>query len=583
MKVLRSAQDNNLQVNTKLHEPACFGETSVLSDPRVGAQANDANCSVHTIESQPALLIVARATAKKLLKHRVFADRQEKAGVVLSLLNSTPQIEEVSDFKAAILRLPKDEQHYWIGTLYTLLLPAAVRRKQATYFTPPFIADAVLELVTQAGFKVGEHRVLDPAAGGAAFLSTLAGRGLRAGVAPSEIIRRIKGIELDSGLAQISAALIADRLGVRSPANVIRVQDALTVPARSSYDLVVANPPYGRITANDLPDDGWKRVAHSGHINKYAVFTELCLRHAKVGGIVALVLPSSFRAGPFYDRIRSFVRSQGEVLAIASVPERQGVFADVAQDISVLILRKGAAHSQKALVSFPVLTPERAETEKIMRTLPEASGDPWPLPVEGDSYVGGAVLADYGATIRAGYFVWNREADRLVTRSRKRTFPLVWAKNVKAGELCRPAGKTGAKMDFVRFDTESSAIVRKPAAVIQRTTNDKQPRRLIAAAVDPDIVTKWGGFVTENHTIVLTCKRASDIPLVVSLLNTKAVDDRYRRVSGTASISVKLLREIDLPRPEIFRAELKRHGGDAEAAAQKAYTLSRPNKGPDDG
>lgn len=559
--------DSNLQFEPELFRPEEIDSRKDIVKP----ERED--------ESHSKFLNLARSTVKKLKLQSNLSSHQEKARVVLSLLKSASRQIEIEEFKEAISDLTKDEQHYWIGTLYTLLLSPKDRRNQAAYFTPPYLANAVLDLAIQAGFQLHQHRVLDPAAGGAAFLSTVAGRAQEEGVRPSDILRRLRGIELDPGLAQISETLIADRLALTKRANVIRVQDALTIQTRSSYDLVIANPPYGRITAKDLPNENWKKVSYSGHINKYAVFSELCLRHAKKGGIVALVLPSSFRAGPFYDRIRSYIRSNAEILAIASVPEREGVFADVAQDVSVLVLRKGSPHPGKALVPFPVLRRQQDTSKIEVRSLPKNLGASWPFPVDGDSYVGGAVLTDYGATIRAGYFVWNREFDRLTTRSSKNAYPLIWAKNVRAEQMCWPMGKNGTKTDFVKFTNESTAILRTHAAVLQRTTNDKQPRRIIASMVDPKVVEQWGGFVTENHTIVLTCERAEDLSLIVSLLNTKAVDDRYRRVSGTASISVQLLREIDLPRPDVFRRELRRHKGNAEAAAESAYVNPEKNVG----
>jgi len=105
---------------------------------------------------------------------------------------------------------------------------------------------------------------------------------------------------------------------------------------------------------------------------------------------------------------------------------------------------------------------------------------------------------------------------------------------------------------------------------MQRTTNDNQPRRLVVATVDPLVQRKWGGFVSENHTIVLTADDACKLDLAVRLLNTAAVDQRYRRVSGTAAVSVTLLRQLDLPTPAAFAAALA-YTDDAEAAATQAY------------
>ncbi|WP_323690488.1 hypothetical protein [Rhizobium sp. AN95] len=85
------------------------------------------------------------------------------------------------------------------------------------------------------------------------------------------------------------------------------------------------------------------------------------------------------------------------------------------------------------------------------------------------------------------------------------------------------------------------------------------------------LIAPWKGFVSENHTIVLSGSDAADLDLLVSLLNTKAVDERYRAVSGTATVSVTLLRELDLPSPHAFRAALQRTN-DIEEAAVIAYS-----------
>lgn len=524
-------------------------------------------------KSTPAPIDVTILKAARLAAQRVrprhSATAEARAALCLTLLRDAAH-PALASFKELISSLPIDERHYWVGTLYTLLLPPKVRREQAAYFTPPLVAEAVLSLVIEAGFDPARHSVLDPAAGGAAFLSTIAGRKLALGIAPAEAAKQLHGYELDAGLAEISIGLISDRLGTKASRKLITVRDALTAVARPVYGLVVANPPYGRITPDDLSDIRWQKVAQSGHINKYAVFADLALRSAAPGGFVALVIPSSFRAGPYYDRLRFHLRSQAQILSIGTIASRDGMFADVAQDISVLIMRKGAPHDASRPVAFPVVPPQPNLTVRTAK-LPADAKKPWPTPVAADRHVGGATLADYDVEVRTGYFVWNREKSRLVESNPGNAYPLIWAKNVKAGCLCSPAGKHGEQIDFVTFANKSTAIIRSPAAVLQRTTNDLQSRRLVAAVVDPAVTKEWGGFVTENHTIALIGKSQARLRLVVALLNTKAVDDRYRKVSGTAAISVTLLRGLDLPLPDRFQAALE-SSGDAEAAAKLAYS-----------
>jgi hypothetical protein len=129
------------------------------------------------------------------------------------------------------------------------LLSDQQRRDQAAYFTPPYLANAVLDLASEFGFGLTTHTVLDPAAGGAAFLSTIAGRMAAAGVDNDSICSRLEGAEIDPGLARISRALLAERLKIRKTSAVkIAAMDALNASWENAFDLVVANPPYGRRT-----------------------------------------------------------------------------------------------------------------------------------------------------------------------------------------------------------------------------------------------------------------------------------------------------------------------------------------------
>ena len=490
----------------------------------------------------------------------------------LELLSESPVEDRFCWFRESLQELPVEERHYWIGTLYTLMLPVSTRRAQATYFTPPLVAKEVVDLVVEAGFDICSGKVLDPAAGGAAFLSTLAGRMKRAGMESEDIVSRLDGIEIDEALTRLSHGLIEKHLEIDLVNEVVQTGDALVGQREATYDLVIANPPYGRVPRDQLSGEQWRRVAYPGHVNKYALFAELAFRLTKAGGLVALVIPSSFKAGPLYDRLREFVRETSEVIAIASIEGRDGVFIDVIQDISVLVARKGKPHKADSIVQFPVIGSECTSNVAVEGCLPVDARGAWAVPAMDCSSIGGATLGDYGVKARAGYFVWNRERDRMIKEGEAPSaYPLIWARNIQRDKLCRPVGKDGESKDFVKFERDSRAILRKPLAVMQRTTNDKQPRRLIAAMVDPGVVAEWGGVVTENHTIVLTADDRERLELVVGLLNSAAVDSRYRRVSGTASVSVLLLRELDLPTPEAYEAALDAKDGDAEAAAEAAY------------
>lgn len=524
--------------------------------------------------SKRELLILTRKAAASLREHASTATK--RLGLCKQLLKGKTTHKDLQPLLDKIARLTIDERHYWIGTFYSLLLPATARRSQAVYFTPPHLAKSIVSLVCKQGFDLRHHTAIDPAAGGAAFLSTLAAEMRSQKARTDSILERLHGIEIDSGLARLSEALIGNRIGaIIDNGSIVKIGNSLSLRDLGTYDLVLANPPYGRVSLSDYPEKKWQEVCNSGHINKYALFAQLSFKLAKPGGIVALVLPSSFIAGPLYDRLRSFLRANGEILAVGLVADRKDVFADVAQDVSVVIARAGTAHKFETPVAFGHFTGLQPFKAYSAAKLPWRTGDRWTLPANSAGLaIGGATLEDYGAAVRSGYFVWNREQERLKTHSRSGlTVPLVWAENVRAGKFCLPKSRDREGTDFVRFPEESPAIIRSDAIVMQRTTNSRQPRRLIAARISPSIVKKWGGFVSENHTLTIMAKDIETLDTLCLLLNSAAVDARYRQLSGTASISVKLLREMDLPKPEALRQALLKYKN-KEIAVEAAYAAS---------
>jgi adenine-specific DNA-methyltransferase len=493
--------------------------------------------------------------------------------------------ERLAKFAQILQTLPTDHRHYWIGTFYTLLLPKEQRRHQSAYFTRPEIARHLLRLLEDQGTDFTKARVLDPAAGGAAFLSMVAARMKELGCTTRNILSRIKGIEIDPKLAELARLLVADRLGVaKVPKSTVVVGDALKVRLTKKFDLVLANPPYGRVSPDKLRNEDWSMVCHPGHINLYALFIDLCLRRTKTGGRIGFVIPSSFIAGPLYCKLRSSIRQRSHVKLIGHVECREEFFLDVMQDISLLILhRKAQARpTQPALsnsVAFGRVDASGQWNASPPFNLPDKESDGWVLPSAKGTSRGGATLSDYGCKVSAGYFVWNRETGRMRKKILQRGLwvPLFWACNIRANVRCWPNAKDGKGTDYVRFDEESPAILRGRAILLQRTTNTKQSRRLIAGLVEPD-VSLSKGYVSENHTIVVRPLDANtDLQLVCRLLNSASVDRRYRQISGTASISTLLLRDLDLPSPESLRAALAK-SNDFEEAVERAYTLGDSKK-----
>jgi len=67
---------------------------------------------------------------------------------------------------------------------------------------------------------------------------------LACGSSAESILKRLRGVEIDPGLAMLSEALIANRIEHHvKKGSLVSVQDSLRMTVRKTYDLVIANPP----------------------------------------------------------------------------------------------------------------------------------------------------------------------------------------------------------------------------------------------------------------------------------------------------------------------------------------------------
>jgi adenine-specific DNA-methyltransferase len=500
--------------------------------------------------------------------------------------------------------LPGDDRHYWIASLYALLMPKTQRRRLAAFFTPPHLAQHAIDVMIEAGIQLGRHRILDPASGGAAFLVPLAARiaasgherGLRAKTILQQIETTLHGVEIERGLADLSHSLLADLLcaetesaGVKVPGLVQRANTLALKRPDTLYDAVIGNPPYGRILRPSAAIlKRYRPVIAEGYVNLYALFVEQALQWVRPGGVICLIIPISFVGGPYFAGLRKRILQAASVLRLDLIDKRSDVFLDVLYDLCVIVLRRHGGLGHAVTPKSTLLRVGEPDVELGRIDLPSTPNSRfWVLPDGENSALfrpGFVTLADYGYLAKTGYFVWNREKHRyrIGKRPRANEVPLFWAHNVRANLQCVPQDGDEGAIGFARIPSSSSALVHSDAVILQRTSNRRQKRRLIAATVRQANAIGGRGFITENHTIIIVPDAAKQqtLPLrmVCRLLNTAAVDMRFRRISGSVSVSTKALRDLPLPAAtDVQKFFSKRGCGDDEAAAA-AYTASAARK-----
>jgi adenine-specific DNA-methyltransferase len=480
-------------------------------------------------------------------------------------------------FGESAAQQPVTQAAYHLSLLYSGLLAADWRAKHGIYYTPPAVAERLLEQADGAGMDWARACVLDPAAGAGAFLVPAALRILAclSNCAPAIVVQninaRLRGFELDAFAAWLAEVFVeAAVLEVvvasgRRIGNIVEIRDSLVDPIpEGRFDLVVGNPPFGKVRLSVEQRARFSRSLY-GHANLYGIFTDLAIRLARTDGLVSFLTPSSFLAGEYFKNLRGLLGREAPPLELDFVALRKGVFEDVLQETVLATYRKGGPRT-KARVNFiqpqqnNVIRPELAGHF----TLPRDPGAVWLLPRHGDerSLVKRMRhmpdrLADWGYSVRTGPLVWNRYKRQLSDVSGARTVPLIWAECVSSsGRFVFRWERKNHKPFFRIEESDAWLLVRTPCVLLQRTTAKEQARRLIAAEMPVAFLTMHGAVTVENHLNMLVPMTSKPLvpPSLLSLfLNSAAADRAFRCISGSVAVSAYELESLPLPSAVAFR------------------------------
>jgi adenine-specific DNA-methyltransferase len=466
---------------------------------------------------------------------------------------------------------------YMAGEIYTALLPAKFRTHHGVFYTPPALTARLMNLASQAGVEWAKAHVLDPGCGGGAFLTPVALKMVEAlgGKDPrcllDHVSTHLRGFELDPFSAWMSQVLLESALidlcraaGKRMP-RIVKICDALLAePGRDPVDLVIGNPPYGRVTLAPELRDRYRRSLY-GHANAYGVFMDLAVCWARPGGVIAYITPTGFLGGHYFKELRSLMAREAPPVSIDLVTSRKGVFSNVLQETLLATYRKGgeARGTSTHLVSLR----DMVSLEVIpvgSFSLPAVPTDPWLIPR--NSQQAALIsrlrnmphrLSDYGYKVSTGPLVWNRHKPQLHVHPVEGAYPILWAECVTSeGRFEHRTEKKNHKPYLRPKRGQEWLLVQEPCVLVQRTTAKEQRRRLLAAELPARFIRRFGAVAVENHLNMVrrTCGTpAVSLPVIAALLNSETVDAVFRCISGSVAVSATELESLPLPPPEAVR------------------------------
>jgi adenine-specific DNA-methyltransferase len=469
-------------------------------------------------------------------------------------------------------RLEEMDAIYELGNVYTSLLPEATRTKTGVFYTPPALTSRLLDMAENAGVNWATARVVDPACGGGAFLAPVCARKLPhlRDLAPADIIKHIEyyvtGWEIDpfaAWLSQVFVEIVLRDILAEAAVNMkplVQVCNSLESPLegkREEFDLVIGNPPYGKVKLTSDIRSQYKGSLY-GHPNLYGLFTHLATELVNKKGVVALLTPTSFLSGEYFKHLRRLLRDRTQPVEIDFVDTRKGVFDGVLQETMLAVYQ--IKRSRVSSVKINELTATKAGG--IIRVhvgtvkLPAEYTAPWIIARSPDQMATvdsmgtmSTRLKDWGYTVSTGPLVWNRHKPQLKKQKGTDHLPVVWAESIRQdGRFEFRAEKLNNQPYFKVRTGDDWLVLRKPCILLQRTTAKEQEKRLIAAALPSSFLRK--GVVIENHLNMIlpsNGKPPVDPDLLSVFLNSRAANHAFKAITGSVAVSAYELESFPLP------------------------------------
>src|SRR5579864_2410576 len=535
---------------------------------------------------------------------------QERLRCSLSLISRAPALfgarlslaaeKEAEQLGACFADLDPIEAGYSIGCVYTAALPPKFRSEYGAYYTPPALSNRLIQMSTEASVDWKKCRVLDASCGGAAFLAPVALKmieetGAYGPKAVAAVAGRLKGFEIDPFAAWMSQVLVEAAVlphcasgSYRLPA-LVEVCNSLdrVLDEEEKFDLVIGNPPYGRIRLDPHQRTRFARSLY-GHANLYGVFTHAALGWLKRDGVIGYVTPTSMLGGQYYKGLRALLGEEAPPRAIEFISDREGVFEDVLQETMLAVYKRGSRR-QIANVRFIKLngSGDAKSLEAGTFRLPDVRSRAWIIPRTPDHaalvhrmHEMPTRLADYGYGVSTGPLVWNRHKGQFHSSKKEGMFPVIWAEAVtSSGRFEWRSEKRGHLPWFKPREKDFWVITRHPCVLVQRTTAKEQVRRLIAAELPASFIRHHKGVIVENHlNMVRPIVRGPAVAtaVVTALLKSALMDSVFRCINGSVAVSAYELESLPLPSiPDAKRLEQKIAQGlsaaDLECEIEKIY------------
>lgn len=442
------------------------------------------------------------------------------------------------------------------------------RTELGQYLTPAPIARLLANMFESVE---GPVRILDPGAGVGSLSAALVERAANERW-PCSL--DVTAVEIDDHLTTGLGATLADCCEVALPfQGRVENADFLTWAASraglemfqqegQSFDLVIMNPPYGKLRTASATHERLRRLGIRTS-NLYSAFVWLASRLLAPDGQLVAITPRSFCNGTYFKAFRQALLDECSLRDIHVFESRDTAFRDRAvlqENIIFRIVRSAQRPPVQIAVSSGsgLDEPRRHEVgadsvvhprdPRLFIRIPEDRAS-----VELAEHLGSLpqTLAGLGVTASTGRVVDFRSREHLREQCDDGGIPLIYPGHLRRGRIDWP-GETNSKPCAIAAlpATEGMLLPSGDYVLVKRFSSKEERRRVVAAVLEPGDLP--GDVVAmENHVNVLhDSNRGMELDLAWGLaayLNSTAVDLFFRQFNGHTQVNAADLESLRYP------------------------------------
>ena len=431
------------------------------------------------------------------------------------------------------------------------------------FFTPNAAAQLIASMVRLP--SSGVFRVLDPGAGSGSLSAAVVARVLRE--APT-VKLEIVALEYDATVADTLKSTLADCVAVAAAQGTevsfeVVVGDYVELAPKfgASFDLVIMNPPYGKLAAGSAARTALAQ-SQVDTPNIYAAFVALGISNLDASGQLVAITPRSFTNGAYFEPFRRYLLDRISIDRLHIFESRSTVFSDTGV-LQENIIFAGSLDGSRENVTLSASVGHKDEIVSSAYSYdqivyPNDANRFIRIPANGEAAVHvdrmlrlSDDLADLGLTVSTGRVVDFRSREQLLIEPLLRNYPMVYPSNIKGGRVLHPL--VGGKPQRFSITTEKDERLLVPEGtyvLIKRFSAKEERRRLVAGVWSPER-NGTGPVAFDNKLNYFhVAGKGMDAKTATGLcvwLNSTPVDVYFRTFSGHTQVNATDLRSMRFP------------------------------------